>query len=525
MAESTKNVRSGGRLPQLLQNVLSNWSGVSINMAIAFFLSPFVIHHLGASAYGVWVLIVSITGYLGLLDLGVRGTVTYYVAKLHAQSKHEEASRLVSSALLIFSSLGAVAFAVALIVAPFASRLLHIPDDLKPHFPLLLMIAGASVAATLIAGVFGATVFGLQRFDLLNSIEIGGGLLRASAIVLSLKYGKGLIALAIIQLVSSVGTGVLYFFTSSVLYPQLKIRYRLSDRTNARLIVSFGSYLFLLNISGYVILNTDSLVISSFLPVSMVAFFGIAANLITNSRQLLSGISSTVSPFASALEAQGNLEKIRRVALSGPRYVTMLMLPIVLTFVFRGRTFISLWIGSDYAGLSGTVLQILCIALFFGAANQIATSMTVGINKHRPVVKVAIAEALVNLALSIALVRVIGIYGVAWGTAIPSVLTSLLFWPRYLHRIFGVGSFEYILSTWLRPAATAVPFAIVTILVDHHWHPPNVWFFFLQVALTLPVSLVASWFGCLSSSERRAWSARIYSQLRVADSARPASRP
>jgi hypothetical protein len=78
-------------------------------MFIAFFLSPFVIHHLGNSAYGVWVLMLSMTGYLGLLDLGIRGTVTCYVAKFHAEGKHQEASRLVSFALMIFTFLGAIA--------------------------------------------------------------------------------------------------------------------------------------------------------------------------------------------------------------------------------------------------------------------------------------------------------------------------------------------------------------------------------------------------------------------------------
>ncbi|MGD0907564.1 MAG: hypothetical protein ABSA96_08275, partial [Candidatus Acidiferrales bacterium] len=68
------------------RNVLANWGGSISYMLIAFFLSPFIVHHLGTSRYGVWVLIVSFTGYLGLLDLGVRGTINYYVARFHAQS-------------------------------------------------------------------------------------------------------------------------------------------------------------------------------------------------------------------------------------------------------------------------------------------------------------------------------------------------------------------------------------------------------------------------------------------------------
>jgi len=44
--------------------------------------------------------------------------------------------------------------------------------------------------------------------------------------------------------------------------------------------------------------------------------------------------------------------------------MTMLILPVVITFALRGRAFIGLWVGDEYASLSGTVLRILSIAPF-----------------------------------------------------------------------------------------------------------------------------------------------------------------
>ena len=37
-----------------------------------------------------------------------------------------------------------------------------------------MVIAGVNVAVSLISGVVGGVIVGLQRFDLLNSIAIGG---------------------------------------------------------------------------------------------------------------------------------------------------------------------------------------------------------------------------------------------------------------------------------------------------------------------------------------------------------------
>src|SRR5712692_3971909 len=95
--------------PGIVRNVFSNWGSYVIAMAINFFLSPYLVHHLGNTGYGVWTLILSLTGYLGLLDLGVRGAVTRYLAKFHTEADHEKASHVASSAMLIFSLAGLLA--------------------------------------------------------------------------------------------------------------------------------------------------------------------------------------------------------------------------------------------------------------------------------------------------------------------------------------------------------------------------------------------------------------------------------
>ena len=63
------------RLRHIARNVFSNWFVTAANMAVGFFLAPFIVHRLGNAAYGVWVLAVSSVNYLSLLDLGMRSSV------------------------------------------------------------------------------------------------------------------------------------------------------------------------------------------------------------------------------------------------------------------------------------------------------------------------------------------------------------------------------------------------------------------------------------------------------------------
>ena len=91
---------------RVLLNVLSNWGAFAVNAVIAFFLSPYIVRSLGAEVYGAWVLVGSLVGYLGLLDIGVRGAVTKFVAAHHAARAHDEASRIASAALAFFGTSG-----------------------------------------------------------------------------------------------------------------------------------------------------------------------------------------------------------------------------------------------------------------------------------------------------------------------------------------------------------------------------------------------------------------------------------
>lgn len=61
------------RLNELVKNIGSNWIAFATSILTAFFLSPFIVHHLGDIAYGVWTLVISLISLLGLLDLGMRG--------------------------------------------------------------------------------------------------------------------------------------------------------------------------------------------------------------------------------------------------------------------------------------------------------------------------------------------------------------------------------------------------------------------------------------------------------------------
>lgn len=502
--------------PSIARNVVSNWGAYALAMIVNFFLSPYVVRHLGNTGYGVWTLILSLTGYLGLLDLGVRGAVTRYVAKFHTELDHKKSSNVASSAIVIFATAGALAILVSLVMATFVVGRMHIPEQFQSAARIVVIVTGLSIAASLVNGVFGGILVGLQRFDLTNSIEMTNNLLRAGTIVLMLRLGYGIVTLAFIQLGFTLLRLGANLTLSKKLYPELQLGLSEADRAGIKLIFSFSFFSFLLHVSGSLIYATDNLVIGSFLPVAAVTFYAIGGNLAEYSRALVSGISQTMTPVASATHAGQSQSELQRIVLLSSRAGSMVMLPVAITFLLRGSTFIGLWMGPQYADLSGRVVKVLSLTLILWAANAVTAGSILGVSKHRPLVPTLLAEGIANLILSIILIKKMGILGVAWGTVIPNFCSSVLFWPWYIRRTFGIGIAKYAESSWLRPWLAAIPFMLGTYALDRYWPVNHLVLFFAQVLLVLPLAPVGYWLACLDSAERaKCYQAFTQSVVRV----------
>src|ERR1700733_5051547 len=156
----------------LMGGIAVNWMAFAISVIVSFFLSPFVVHHLGNVAYGVWVLANSSIAYMALLDLGMRGAVTHFVAKHQALREDLESSRAVSVALAFRALISLAVVFTSLILAVFASKIFRIPSDMWTAAQWAIVITGFNLSFNLIVGVFAGVLTGLQRFELTSGIAI-----------------------------------------------------------------------------------------------------------------------------------------------------------------------------------------------------------------------------------------------------------------------------------------------------------------------------------------------------------------
>ena len=475
------------RLRRIAQNVLSNWLALAITTVVGFFLSPVVVHYLGNLTYGVWVIVMSLVAYMNLLDLGLRGAVTRFVSKGTAQDNHEESSSVVSGALWIRFWISVAVIAAGLAFSVALHHLFVIPVALQQPARIAVLVTAVTVAINLWCGVFGGVLVALHRYDLTSSVSILQICTRAIGIIVLLRSGHGILALAIWDLCTSIAANATTVFLCLRIYPRLKIVFSRPDHTTLNKIWNYSLYAFLINVAIQVVYYTDNLVVGAFLSPSAVTLYAIGGLLISYSRQIVSSMTTTFTPLASTFEAEGSFQNLRQLLIHGTRAALIISLPIEVALFFRGHTFIRLWMGEQYAQPSGTVMQILLLSVVLGSANTTSAGIVYGMEKHKRLALWAMGEAVANLVLSIILVRRIGIYGVAWGTAIPSVIIELLLWPGYVSKLVEIPVRTYLWQTWIRTGLAIIPFALACAVAERYWPAHNLFIFFLQIAALLPL--------------------------------------
>jgi O-antigen/teichoic acid export membrane protein len=467
---------------------------MAASMAVAFFLSPFLVHRLGNAAYGVWILAISSVQYFALLDLGMRSSVLRYVSKGYATHDHNAASEAFSAAFWVRLQISALLLVLCGGLAALFPQIFKVPSDLVNDARIAIVLMGLSLAIAMSLGVYGGVISALNRYDLYTFVTLIQLSLRVIGVVAVIRAGRGIVAIACCELFAAAVGNSLLAYVARRIYPELKIWWKKPRREVLKTIWSYSVYTFLVMVAVQVIYQTDNLVVGAFVSASAVTFYSIGNSLCRYTQQLVAAMTATFTPAASTYDASGDTSSLRALYLNGTRATMAVSVPILLTLIARGDNFIGVWIGPQYSRPSGTVVAILATALLFSIQNAPASSIAFGVEKHRTVAKWAVGEGIANLSLSVVLARIFGIYGVAIGTFVPSLIVNLLFWPRYVFQLVGLNPREVYLNVWGPVFLSAVPFAAASYAVDVFLPARSMTMFILQTIALLPIfALSVGW--------------------------------
>jgi O-antigen/teichoic acid export membrane protein len=486
----------------IVRNVTSSWAVLLVNTLISFLLAPLVVSSLGSVYYGVWSLLMQFTGYLWLFDFGVRESVIKYVAQYEASGERDKLEITVRTAIAVYSLVTLVAMLAVAVMVAALPHVFNIPPDAVSTARIAAFVTGTTVAQSFLTNVFVGVLMGLQRIYLVSRMGIVFSLARAAGTYLLLTNGFGLVGLSLLHLALSLANAGLVVHYCRHYLPDLPLAPTRPERPEVVKLFNYGKYVLLANVGDKIVFATDALVIGAFLPIAALTPYAIAGTLIQNMRQVVMAMAQIFNPLTSSLRAEGGARVVQPVLQSGARAAMTIGVPICIGFITLGERFVSLWMGDEHAAMAGRVMTVLSAGYLVGLPYYTISGVLYGLGEHRVVAVLRIVEGAINLLCSIVLINLVGLVGVAIGTAIPHVVIVGWALPRALPKLFPMNLRDYYLAVYGRTLLAAVPFAVATWLIATVVRPATLASFLAWGVASLAAYAAPVWFISMTDDER-----------------------
>ncbi len=405
-------------LALMARNISTRYLAIAVDGVIGLVMMPFNVAHLGPSAYGLWALTTSITFYFSVLDLGYGGALVKFIAQYRALRNQRALNEVLSTVFVVYAGVGVATFVVTAGMAWQFGRFFKVTPDQIATGRSLLLVTGAFIAIRFPASIFGAVVVGFQRYYLNNLISICSSICVALVTYSVLSGGADLVTLVMSTTAVRILTLGGFLLTGYRVYPGLHVSAALFRRARLREVTGFSIYILVLDWSAKLNFSTDTLVIGAMMSTAAVTTWTVGQRVAQLCSQITSQLSSSLFPIIVDSDAANRQDRLRALLIHGTSLSLALGVPICTGIWLLSGPIITAWMGPRFEG-SVIVLRLLLARVLLGVLTSSCGAILRGAGQHRRLAATNSIAAVANLLLSIALVKPLGLTGVALGTLIP----------------------------------------------------------------------------------------------------------
>ena len=437
--------KNNSRTTNTLLNFTSSIGGQFITILMHFITRTVFIATLGKSYLGINGLFSNILMVLSLAEFGVGSAILFKLYEPIAKDDHHRIAVLMRFYKSAYRVIGIAVTAVGLCLVPFLPMLINDYDRLTElHINvafIFLLFLLRTVSSYLFFAYKSAIIEANQKEYLINLISyfftIGASVLQIICMYLFHNY----IVYVSIMIGQIICQNIAVAVLSNKMYPY--INEKTDDKLDKREVIGIFKdcgALFLYKLNNVVLKATDNIVISKFIGIEAVGLYSNYYILYTTINTLFAKIYNAVSHSLGNLHT-GSDRKHEYKIFEAVMLITAILGGTAFIGIFVcADELVDAWIGKEwliaqpFAFLMGLELYTLGFRV---ALSKYRTTMGLFQQaKYRP-----LAGMIINLIVSIALVRNWGISGVLVGTIIADWTTMMWFDPIIVHKYGFKGEF------------------------------------------------------------------------------------
>lgn len=472
---------------QKKSGILLSYLTLFFNSLFGILFTPFLISSLGTSEFGVYQLINSFAGYLIILNFGMSTVIARYIAKYQSENRDDEQANFLFTSILITFGL----FFIVLIIGSFLFFSLDslFSDSLSAEELIkskqLYIILVFNISLSIIMNTLSGIVMGYEKFAITNGLKLGRIILKYLILFILLNLGYKSIALVTTDLLLTI---LFILFESVYCFKELhiKVKFKYFDKALIWSVSAFSFAVFLQAIVNQVNQNLDRVILGSMMGADTVALYSISLVFLTTFSSLTGAIGGVFVPEATRmLSRHATNEEMTDFVIKPGRLQFMIGGAIVSGFILFGEKFISIWVGEEFLGAYIPAI-ILLVPSLIPLVQNVANAILDAKMKRMGRSVILIIMAIINIVLTIILVKTFGYIGAAIGTAMSVIIGNIIVMNYYYKIAIGLNItrlFKEIFKGTLKCLITTslILYLIVSVL------PDTIFTFILSIVIFLMV--------------------------------------
>jgi len=450
----------------------------SLRFIAAFVMMPFMIACLTKPVYGFWAMLMAIVGHYSLLDFGLSFSISRFFSKAIGKKDNLELSKLVSTALLILSGIGAVGLlltAIGYVIIP----MFGLDPEKESLARWIVVLYGLFLSIGFPVRVFRSLLKSHLRYDLIviaSLIQITVGTL---LIYCFLSLGYGLYALALI----TVGAGfleysIILYATKRIWNKDVQVKRSLVEVSRLREILKYSSVSFVTQMGIDMRSKVDPIIIGSVLGFSKVTLYNVGTRFPMYLTDVIGAVlgGQLLTIFSQSQGKTGSADESTKQFLMATRLSAVIALFCGSSLIFYGYQFLERWmvdeLGDEFV-ISYHILAILMVPYIFSLMQYPSWSYIYSLAKHKILAIITIVGGAANLTASLILVHKIGIYGAVWATCGEMSIVYLIVIPIVVCKVGKVGFIDYYLKTLAHPLLLSLLILAPYFYIVHRFIEPD----------------------------------------------------
>ncbi|MEE0265820.1 MAG: oligosaccharide flippase family protein [Acutalibacteraceae bacterium] len=458
---------------QMTINLLASIISFGVNMAINFFLTPYLVQALGTESYGFIGLANNFVQYATIITSALNSMSGRFISIAYHQGDKKKASKLFSSVLVADLFLAGVMLLAAGLFTCYLDVFLDVPEKLIGSVKITFGVTFLTFVISVVTAIFTTATFVKNRLEINSIRDIISNLLKIALIVLLFTcFPAQLYFIALATLASGVFLLLTNITVKKKILPDVQISFKNFKLKYVKIILAAGLWMSLAQLSNALISGVDLLMCNLALGATMMGILSIAKTIPHCISSLIATIGGVFAPHYTILYAKDDIKGLVKEVSFTSRILSFILTVPIAGFIAFGYEFYTLWQPSKTPE-EIQVIQILsvltCVSYLFTAHTQCMTMLNSVCNKLKLPVLVALGVGVVSIAITVFVINFYdlgdnNVYVIAGTSSVLMSLRAFFFIPIYSAHLLKqklTSFFPSMLRGWLTFFVLVAIFSVI----------------------------------------------------------------